>query len=103
VAYLSAMVTAQNNVGLIGEKIEAEGLARSQLDAIRASPYADSYTRIANIPQQYSIEISIDNITPELTTDPNSLQLVTVTISRPVGGGAEDRTVLTVSTYKTKE
>ncbi len=104
VVYVSSLTTAYRGVGLVTERIEAESLARSQLDAILASPYADSYTPIADIPQQYVISITVQAIdTPTCQADGNcnTLQEITVSISRPTGGGG-NKPVLAVSTYKGK-
>ena len=104
VAYMSALNGAQRNIGWVSEDIEAENLARSQLDAILAVPYADSYSLVSNIPQQYEIAINIDVIdtpTCEVDGNCNTLQLITVTVSRPREG--EDRPVTAVSVYKAKQ
>ena len=115
VTFIRAIDTGYRNVGILDEKTQAEALIRSQLDAIKVSPYQDSgnYTVTVTLPPQYSMSINVtapkrigtaDNYTSleELMGGPvTTIQEITVSVFRT--GNGEDRPVLSVGTYKVKE
>lgn len=115
VTFIAAINTGYRSVGILDEKTQAEALIRSQLDAIKVSPYQDSgnYTVTVTLPPQYSMTINVepptcigeaDNCTPleELVEYPvTTIQEITVSVFRTGNGG--DRPVSSVGTYKVKE
>ena len=130
VTFISAIDTGYGGVRILDEKTQAEALIRSQLDAIKVSPYEDSevseYPRtdmyqdqlITDLPPQYSIvitvetpqQIGVDDIPtaflpleelfPE-EVNVKYIQEITVSVYRTGNGG--DRPVLSVGMYKVKE
>jgi len=106
VVFIGSLNTAYRSVGVVDEKTQAEALARSQMEDIKDSTYQDSgnYTVTVDLPTQYSLSINAEVIdTPTCETDGNcnTLQEITVSVSRPTGDG--DRPIFSVSTYKAKE
>jgi len=103
VVFIGSLNTAYRSVGVLDEKIQAEALARSQMEYIKDSPYNDSgnYTVTVDLPTQYSMSINVQDITPTPTLQENTLQEIKVSVSRPTGEG--DRPIFSVSTYKVKE
>ena len=103
VVFIGSLNTAYRSVGVLDEKIQAEALARSQMEYIKDSPYNDSgnYTVTVDLPTQYSMSINVQDITPTPTLQENTLQVIKVSVSRPTGEG--DRPIFSVSTYKVKE
>ena len=103
VVFIGSLNTAYRSVGVLDEKIQAEALARSQMEDIKDSTYNDSgnYTVTVDLPTQYSMSINVQDITPTPTLQENTLQEIKVSVSRPTGEG--DRPIFSVSTYKVKE
>lgn len=104
VTFISAVNAGYGSLRVLDEKTQAEALIRSQLDDIRASTYADNYPVTVDIPYQYSVIIDVEALDTETCVadvNCNTLQKITVTVSRPIDGGY--RPVLDVSTYKVKE
>ncbi len=109
VVFMTSLNTAHRSVGMLDEQTQAEALARSQLEKIKDAPYQDSEGSgwyqdqlIVDLPPQYSMSINVQDITPTPTLQVNTLQEITVSVSRPTGDGG-DRTILSVSTYRTKK
>lgn len=109
VVFMTSLNTAHRSVGMLDEQTQAEALARSQLEQIKDVPYQDSEgggwylnERIVDLPFQYSMSINVQDITPTPTLQVNTLQEITVSVSRPTGDGG-DKPILSVSTYKVKE
>lgn len=106
VVFLVSMNTAYKNVGEAEEQIQTESLIRSQLEYIKDGAYADDgvYPVVVDLPAQYTMVISTEVLdTPTCAADGNcnTLQVVTVSIYRPLAG-AEDELILAVSAYKAK-
>lgn len=106
VTFMNSVNTMHRNVGVLDEHIQAEALARSQLEDIKDSPYQDSgvYPVTVDLPHQYSISINVETIdTPTCVEDGNcnTLQKVTVSVYRPTDGG--ERLILSVKCYKAKK
>lgn len=109
VVFMTSLSTAHRSVGALDEQTQAEALIRSQLEKIKDVPYQDSEgsgwyqdQRIVDLPPQYSLSINVQDITPTPTLQVNTLQEITVSVSRPTGDGG-DRPIFSVSTYKVKE
>lgn len=108
-AFLLAVSTSTRATQISDEHIQAEALARSQLETIEASSYLDCnptpcYQVMTDLPTQYSVSLVVQTLdTPTCTTDGNcnTLQELTVTITRPTGDGG-NRPVLAMSAYKVK-
>ncbi len=112
-AFVLAINTAYRANQIVDEKIQAEALARSQLDSIMAMDYnsvSSCYTTqtcypvTGTLPGQYNVVITTTDITdpPTCSAAPpscNTLQLVTASVSRPTGDGGS-RLVLAVSVWK---
>jgi prepilin-type N-terminal cleavage/methylation domain-containing protein len=104
VTFINAINTGYGSVRILNERTQAEALIRSQLDDIRASVYADNYTVAVTVPNSYSVAIAVQAIDTETCaadSNCNTLQKITVAVSR--GGSGGGRAVLSVSTYKVKE
>ena len=106
VAFMNAMNTAYRTIGTMNEQTQAEALARSQMEVIKNSDYADSgiYPVAIEIPSQYSVSVNTQVLdTPTCAADGNcnTLQEIKVSVYRGIGEGT--RPVLSVSCYKAKE
>ena len=115
VTFIRAIDTSNRGIGILDEQTQAEALIRSQLDAIKLSPYLESgnYTVTVDLPPQYSMSINVtaptqigtaDNYTPleELMGEPiTTIQEITILVSRTGIDG--DRPVLSIGTYKVQE
>jgi prepilin-type N-terminal cleavage/methylation domain-containing protein len=102
---LTAMDTNSRSTRTLDEKVVAASLAADYLEAIKASPYADTYPNAGEnitIPFQYTMVVEIkcssDGITfGNCTGSANeTLQKLTTIVSR------EGRPVLSLCTYRTK-
>ena len=102
VVFMTSLSTAHRSVGMLDEQTQAEALVRSQLEDIKDSTYQDVYPVTVNLPPQYSVSINVQDITFTPTLQVNTLQEITVSVSRPTGDGG-NRLILSVSTYKVKE
>lgn len=108
-AFLLALQTSTRTIQIVDEQIQAEAIARTQLEVIKAASYQDCdptpcYSVIPDIPFQYLVSIdvvAIDSVDCLTDGNCNTLQQVTVTIARPTGDGP-DRRVIAVSAYKMK-
>lgn len=110
VVFMLSMYTAYRNVGELDEKVQAEALARSQIEDIKNSDYLDSgvYPVTVDLPPQYSMVIDVGNPTCVRETEganctaleTTTLQEITVSVYRPTNG--EDRPIFSVACYKTK-
>ena len=101
-AFFLAFSSSTRAIQITGDQIQAEALARTQLEAIMNSPYASSYSLITTIPDQFSLSINVETIdSATCVADGNcdTLQEIKVSISRPAAETG-DRPVLYVSTYK---
>ena len=115
VIFMTSLGTAYKSAGMLDEKLQAEVLARSQLEKIKEAPYQESEGSgwyqdelIVDLPPQYSIIISVtpptcvgtaEDCTPleELIGEPiTTIQEITVSIYH---GG---KSVLSVACYKVK-
>ena len=107
-AVLLALSTFSHATRTHDQKSQATALARSQLETIEASPYLDCdpspcYPTLTNLPYQYAITTDVeilDSPTCQADGNCNTLQQVTVAVSRPTSSGS--RTVLRVSAYKVR-
>jgi len=110
VVFIFAMNTAYRNVGMLDEKVQAEALARSQLENIKNSDYEDSgvYPVTVDLPPQYSMVVSAGNPTCVLESEgaegvslnTTTLQEIKVSVYRITNDG--DRIIFSVACYKTK-
>ena len=105
VVFMGAMFTGYRSVGILDEQVQAEVLARSQLEDIKNSSYSDAgvYDVTIDPPPQYSMDISVgypscigtaDDCTV-LVTD--TLQEITVSVYHG------SKLVLSVACYKAKQ
>ncbi len=113
VTFITAIDTGYGSVRILDEKTQAEALIRSQLDAIKVSPYQDTgvYPVTVTLPPQYSMTINVEPPQQigleripleELVGYPvTTIQEITVSVFRTGNGG--DRHILSVGTYKVKE
>jgi prepilin-type N-terminal cleavage/methylation domain-containing protein len=113
VIFISAIDTGYGSVRILDEKTQAEALIRSQLDAIKVSPYEDSgiYPVTVTLPPQYSMtinvvppqQIGLDRIPLEELVEytVTTIQEITVSVFRT--GNGSDRPVMSVGAYKVKE
>ncbi len=110
VVFMVAMNTAYGSVGTTDERSQAEALIRTQLDDIKAATYRldGVYPVTVSVPNQYSVTITVETLdeigrssTCEADSNCNTLQDITVAVTRPEDGG--DRTILSVSSYKVRE
>ena len=76
VAFVIALSTGSIAVREGDQEAQAQRLARTQLEEIKAAPYADSYTSI--VEPDYDISVTAGSI-PDTDAD---IQKITVTISR---------------------
>ena len=106
-AFLVTMQTLSRATQISDEQIQAEALIRVQLEDIRASSYLSCdptpcYAVITDVPAQYIIAVDVVALDTETCIGDgncNTLQQITVRISRDLGGG-EETPVLAISTYK---
>ncbi len=106
VVFMNAMTTGFHSTGIQDEQVTAESLARTQLEIIKAAPYAVSYTVTVVMPLQYSLSIEspyvtwndVNSVPPDTwvvsLTDTN-LQKITVRVTREGG-----KSVLAVEALK---
>ena len=92
VVFMNAMATGFRSTGIQDEQITAESLARTQLEEIKAAPYASSYNVTVEMPSQYymSIEspyVSWNDVEEEWVVEgmDNGLQKITGNVSREGG------------------
>ncbi len=109
VVLLNALDTNAKATRQLDEKVVATNLATAYLEAIKASPYAETYDDVVadiTIPPQYIVNVYIqfssdgasgDGIDWVDTYNGETIQKIAVTVSREGG-----RTVLTICTFKTK-
>ena len=112
VTFITAIDTGYGGVRILDEKTQAEALIRSQLDAIKVSPYQDTgvYPVTVTLPPQYSMTINVEPPQQigleripleELVGEPvTTIQEITISVFRTGNGG--DRPVLSVGAYKVK-
>jgi len=114
VIFMTSLGTAYESAGMLDEKLQAEALARSQLEKIKEAPYQESEGSgwyqdelIVDLPPQYSIIIGVtpptcigtaEDCTPleELVEDVSAIQEITVSIHHG------EKSVLSVACYKVK-
>ncbi len=108
---MSAMFTGYKSVGIVDEQLQAESLARSQLEEIKNVPYSDEclYPVTVSLPPQYSMNITVtapmqigtsDNNTPlEMLMGYPITTIQEITVSVCHG----DKPILSVAAYKVKE
>lgn len=92
VVFMSAMTTGFRSTGIQDEQLTAESLARTQLEEIKAAPYAANYTVAVEIPFQYYLSIESpyvlwnDVADVWVVSETNThLQKITVKVSREGG------------------
>ena len=111
-AFLLALNTTYRANQIVDEKVQAEALARTQLDTVLGMTYNTNsgcfpttcYPVTGTLPGQYNVVITTQpKDTPTCIADGNcnTMQIVTASVSRPTGGGAS-RAILSVSVYKGK-
>ncbi len=105
-AFMTALVTGTRSSRTLDEQVQAESLARSQLEDIKNTAYnstptcyPDCYARTVTEPPQYTVTVTTAKVaTPVADTlcdaTDNCLQKITVTVSR-VG-----KPVLSLTAYK---
>jgi prepilin-type N-terminal cleavage/methylation domain-containing protein len=106
VTFIGSVYIAYKGAGMLDEQTQAEALIRSQLDDIKNSDYQVNgvYPVTVDVPSQYSVSINVEVLDTQTCIadgNCNTLQKITVAVSRPVGDG--ERPVLSVSTYKVKK
>ncbi len=115
VTFVRALDASNRGISILDEKIQAEALIRTQLDAIKIGPYFESgnYTVTVDLPPQYSMSINVtapkrigtaDNYTSleELMGESiTTIQEITISVYRTGNDG--DRPVLSIGTYKVQE
>ena len=106
---LTALNTNYKATRILDEQVTAVNLATTYFEAIKTMPYADTYPNaedIITVPTQYNVNIDIDftsdsypddGITWVDTSTDETLQRITVTISREGG-----EPVLSMCAFKTK-
>ena len=107
---LTALNTNARATRILDEQVTAVNLATTYFEAIKTMPYADTYPNaedIITVPTQYNVNIDIDFTSDGTTsdgitwvdtpTDNETLQRITVTISREGG-----EPVLSMCAFKTK-
>ena len=108
VVFMNAMATSFRSTGIQDEQITAESLARTQLEIIKAAPYALTYEDLKiSVPFQYFITIEsqyvswndLDDVLPDVWVPSvdNELLKITVRVSREGG-----ETLLIVEALKIK-
>ena len=82
VVFLAAITTSLTSAGIVDEIYTASSLAQTQMEDIKGQPYSDanSYGVTVTPSGDYSVSITVVDDSPEL--NPDTLQRVTVTISR---------------------
>ncbi|MDP3879732.1 MAG: prepilin-type N-terminal cleavage/methylation domain-containing protein [Dehalococcoidales bacterium] len=97
---LSAIDTGSRATRTLDEQVVASNLVSEYLEAIRESPYAETYDIDITHPSQYSVNVTTafsDNGSAWVGTHTDEkLQKITITVSR------EGRPVLSVCTFKTE-
>ena len=102
---LSAMEANSRSTRTLDEKVVAASLAADYLEAIKASPYADTYPNAGDnitIPFQYTMVVEIECSSDGTTfgnctgSENETLQKLTTIVSR------EGKPVLSLCTYRTK-
>ncbi len=99
VGFMSAVSTASLSTSRLDEHVQAVALARSQLEEIKSLSYADTYPVTVSPPPPFSVSIqvlAIDDVNCVAEANCNTLQQITVQVSRP------GTTILTLATYKKK-
>ena len=95
VAYLMGISATSKAVMVSREKVNAENLAKSQMEYIRSQPYDEvnnppQYQELSpsDIPETYSVIILTERLDPEGdgTTDDDGLQKLTVFVNRDGSG-----------------
>ncbi|MFC2070846.1 hypothetical protein ACFLTB_06735 [Chloroflexota bacterium] len=105
VVFMGAMFTGYRSVGILDEQIQAEILARSQLEDIKDATYSDigTYPVTVDVPPQYSVNITVGYPSCIGTADScnvlvtDTLQEITVSVYHG------DKSVLAVACYKAKQ
>ena len=100
VAFLSALVTGNLSIDTLDSLVQAEGLARSQLEDIKNTAFntdvachPDCYSTTVTVPADFSVTVATEQLD---FTGSNALQKVSVSVSR-VGNS---RPILILTTYK---
>ena len=104
VAFLDALTTSTRATGSLGDGVQAEALIRSNLEAIKECPYADTYDSCLSVdpitvPFQFDVVIVIDcsdngGFDWTAPCPGETLQRITVGVSR------EGRPVFSMTTFK---
>ncbi len=106
VVFMTAMYTGYRSVGIVDEKLQAETLARSQLEDIKNSTYQDSgiYPVTVQCPSRYSIVIPHAVPPTCIGTAGNCTPLVGVTTIQEITVDVYhgNKRVLSVACYKVK-
>ena len=92
VAFMSALSTGTRSTAILDEQVQAESLARSQLEDIKKSTYDDiepiEYPVTADCPPGYEVSIKVQ------PNEDNTLQEIAVTVYR------EGKALFKVTDYK---
>ena len=106
---LTALDTNARATRQLDEEVVATNLATAYFEAIKASPYAETYNDVVAdipVPPQYIVDIDIDFSSDGASGDGidwvdtysgETLQKIAITVSREGG-----RSILTICTFKTK-
>jgi len=102
--YLVGMQMSTKAVVTTQEHVNAESLAKSQMEAIKLADYDETNippdyeaTKLADIPPEYDIDIAAVRLDADLLNDPDEddgLQQITVTVTR------SGRAIFTLEGYK---
>ncbi len=109
VVLLNALDTNAKATRTLDEKVVATNLATAYFEAIKASPYAETYDDVVadiTIPPQYLVNVDIQFSSDGDTTDgitwvdnytDETIQKIAIAVSREGG-----KSILTICTFKTK-
>ena len=88
VAFMAALSTGTMSTATLDEQVQAESLARSQLEDIKNCPFSTNYPVTVDCPPGYEVSIKVQ------PNEDNTLQEIAVTVSR------EGKALLKVTDFK---
>ena len=84
VAFLSALVTSYGAVALADRKATAESLTRTEFERVKGATYPITNYTVSSTPAGYVVSVQaayIDPTTYAVTTTPEGMQMITVTVN----------------------